>query len=131
MARTTNRPLSPHLSIWKWGPHMAISIVHRVTGSGLATVGALGLVWWLLAAASGPAAYATFVACATSSVGYLIMVGLTWAFFQHLLSGLRHFVLDMGAGYELKINRSWSMLVFVLAVIFTAIVWAIILAGKF
>lgn len=131
MARTTNRPLSPHLSIWKWGPHMAISIVHRVTGSGLATVGALGLVWWLLAAASGPAAYATFVACATSPIGYLIMVGLTWAFFQHLFSGLRHFVLDMGAGYELKINRSWSMLVFVLAVIFTAIVWAIILAGKF
>ena len=52
MARTTSRPLSPHLTIWKWGPHMAVSIMHRVTGNGLATVGALGLVWWLMAAAT-------------------------------------------------------------------------------
>ena len=98
MARTSSRPLSPHLTIWKWGPHMAVSIMHRVTGNGLATVGALGLVWWLMAAAIGPEAYATFVSCATSPIGYLVMIGLSWFFFQHLCSGLRHFVLDMGAG---------------------------------
>src|SRR5690606_1370497 len=113
MARSTSRPLSPHLTIWKWGPAMAISILHRITGNGLAIVGALGLVWWLMAAAAGPEAYATFVKCATSPIGYIVMIGLTWAFFQHLFSGLRHFVLDMGAGYELRTNKTWSIVVMI------------------
>lgn len=128
--RPANRPLSPHLSIWKWGPHMAISILHRVTGNGLAVVGALGLVWWLVAAATGPDYYAYFLSWATSPIGYVVMIGLTWAFFQHLGSGLRHFVLDMGAGYELKMNRSWSLLIPVLAIFATAALWLVILGGK-
>src|SRR3546814_15969544 len=80
MAQSHNRPLSPHLSIWKWGPHMLISILHRVTGDGMAIVGAIGIVWWLLAAASGKAAYDQFISCATSIPGYIVMIGLTWAF---------------------------------------------------
>ena len=131
MARTTSRPLSPHLTIWKWGPAMAISILHRVTGNGLATVGALGLVWWLMAAAIGPEAYATFITCATSPFGYLVMIGITWAFFQHLFSGLRHFVLDMGAGYELRTNKSWSIAVVVASVLVTALVWLYIFGKAF
>ncbi|WP_031292404.1 MULTISPECIES: succinate dehydrogenase, cytochrome b556 subunit [Sphingobium] len=131
MARSTSRPLSPHLTIWKWGPAMAISILHRITGNGLAIVGALGLVWWLMAAAAGPEAYATFVKCATSPIGYIVMIGLTWAFFQHLFSGLRHFVLDMGAGYELRTNKTWSIVVMIGSVVVTALVWAIICGGKF
>ena len=131
MARTNSRPLSPHLTIWKWGPAMAISILHRVTGNGLATVGALGLVWWLMAAAIGPEAYATFITCATSPFGYLVMIGITWAFFQHLFSGLRHFVLDMGAGYELRTNKSWSIEVVVASVLVTALVWLYIFGKAF
>lgn len=131
MARSTSRPLSPHLTIWKWGPAMAVSIMHRVTGNGLATAGALGLVWWLMAAAMGPGAYAVFVACATSPLGYLVMVGLSWFFFQHLCSGLRHFVLDMGAGYELKGNKSWSIATFVLSALLTAFFWLFILGKAF
>ncbi|ASY43358.1 MAG: succinate dehydrogenase, cytochrome b556 subunit [Pseudomonadota bacterium] len=131
MARTNSRPLSPHLTIWKWGPAMAISILHRVTGNGLATVGALGLVWWLMAAAIGPEAYATFITCATSPFGYLVMIGITWAFFQHLFSGLRHFVLDMGAGYELRTNKSWSIAVVVASVLVTALVWLYIFGKAF
>ena len=127
MARTTSRPLSPHLTIWKWGPHMAVSIMHRVTGNGLATVGALGLVWWLMAAAIGPEAYATF---ATSPIGYLVMVGLSWFFFQHLCSGLRHFVLDMGAGYELRTNKSWSIATFIMSALLTILFWSYIFFGK-
>jgi succinate dehydrogenase / fumarate reductase cytochrome b subunit len=123
MARTTSRPLSPHLTIWKWGPHMAVSIIHRVTGNGLATVGALGLLWWLMAAAIGPDAYALFVKCATSPIGYLVMIGLSWFFFQHLCSGLRHFVLDIGAGYELKANKSWSIVTFIVALLLTGFMW--------
>ena len=130
MARTTSRPLSPHLTIWKWGPHMAVSIMHRVTGNGLATVGALGLVWWRMAAAIGPEAYATFVRCATSPIGYLVMVGLSWFFFQHLCSGLRHFVLDMGAGYELRTNKSWSIATFIMSALLTILFWSYIFFGK-
>ncbi|MEC7932510.1 MAG: succinate dehydrogenase, cytochrome b556 subunit, partial [Pseudomonadota bacterium] len=121
---------SPHLTIWKWGPHMAVSIMHRVTGNGLATVGALGLVWWLMAAAIGPEAYATFVRCATSPIGYLVMVGLSWFFFQHLCSGLRHFVLDMGAGYELRTNKSWSIATFIMSALLTILFWSYIFFGK-
>src|SRR3954471_13729340 len=83
MHRNPERPLSPHLSIWRWGPHMLVSILHRVTGGGLATVGAIALVWWLMAAASGPEAYATFTHWATTWFGILVGVGLSWAFFQH------------------------------------------------
>ncbi|CCW17814.1 Succinate dehydrogenase cytochrome b-556 subunit [Sphingobium indicum BiD32] len=131
MARSNSRPLSPHLTIWKWGPAMAISILHRVTGNGLATVGALGLVWWLMAAATGPEAYATFIKCATSPLGYLVMIGITWAFFQHLFSGLRHFVLDMGAGYELRTNRNWSIAAMVASVLVTGLVWLYICGKAF
>ncbi|MFD1105537.1 succinate dehydrogenase, cytochrome b556 subunit [Sphingobium olei] len=126
MARSTSRPLSPHLTIWKWGPHMAVSIMHRVTGNGLATVGALGLVWWLMAAAIGPEAYATFVKCATSPIGYLVMIGLSWFFFQHMVSGLRHFVLDMGAGYELRTNKTWALATFILSALITILFWLFI-----
>lgn len=123
MTRSPNRPLSPHLGIWKWGPAMTVSIIHRVTGNGLAVVGGIGLVWWLAAAASGPEAYATFLACATSWVGYVIAIGLSWAFFQHLFSGIRHLVLDTGAGYELKANKAWSLGVFAASILATAAMW--------
>lgn len=130
MARPQNRPLSPHLSIWKWGPHMLISILHRVTGSGLATAGALGLIWWLVAAASGKEAYDQFIACATSIPGYIVLIGLSWLFFQHLLSGLRHLVLDTGAGYELKTNKSWSVAILVASVTLTIALWLYIFSGN-
>ena len=109
---------------------MALSIMHRVTGVGLAVIGAFGLVWWLLAAATGPEAYARFQGWATSWIGYVFLIGITWAFFQHLFSGLRHFVLDIGAGYELKQNNSWAMLIPALAIAVTAIIWLVIFAGK-
>ena len=69
MAATKTRPLSPHLSIWRWGPHMAVSILHRVTGGGLSIVGLAVLTWWLAAAAGGPASYATFTKVITSPIG--------------------------------------------------------------
>ncbi len=126
MHRNPERPLSPHLSIWRWGPHMLVSILHRVTGSGLATVGAAALVWWLTAAASGPEAYETFSHHATRWYGIVIWVGLSWAFFQHMLSGLRHFVMDIGAGYELSRNKFWANMTLVGAVLLTIVVWVLI-----
>jgi succinate dehydrogenase / fumarate reductase cytochrome b subunit len=121
------RPLSPHLTIWKWGPHMAVSILHRISGQGLAFVGLPVMLWWLGALASGPEAYETFTAAATSPLGYLVLVGLSWAFFVHLCSGLRHFVMDMGAGYEIDRNRMWSVVTLALPFVLTAAFWATLL----
>ena len=118
---------------------MAVSILHRVSGDGLAIVGASMFLWWLGALASGPDAYAAFLACVwhdpeagtfhqiTNILGKVVLIGLTWAFFQHLFSGLRHFVLDTGAGYELKVNKTWSTIVIVGAVLATIGLWMIIL----
>lgn len=118
------RPLSPHLTIWKWGPHMAVSILHRITGQGMVFVGIPVLLWWLWALVSGPEAYADFAELATSPIGYVVLVGLSWAFFTHLCSGLRHFVLDMGANYELDSNRRGSIASMVFGFLLTAAFWA-------
>ena len=124
------RPLSPHLSIWKWGPHMAVSILHRVSGDGMALVGLAVLVWWLGALASGPEAYAAFTGHAGSWYGIVVLIGLTWAFFNHASSGIRHFVLDTGAGYELETNRTFSWVSMASGVVLTAIVWLFIIVEK-
>lgn len=122
-----NRPLSPHLQIWKWGPHMAASILHRITGDGLALVGLAVLLWWLGAMAGGAESYATFVEIMGSPIGMIVLVGLSWAFFSHMMTGLRHFVMDIGAGYELTINKTFSVVAPVLGILLTAAFWAVIL----
>ncbi|WP_033074739.1 succinate dehydrogenase, cytochrome b556 subunit [Sphingopyxis sp. MWB1] len=136
------RPRAPHLQVYKWGPHMAVSIFHRVSGDGLAIVGTLMFLWWLGALAAGPDAYAAFIACVwhdpaggsvhqvTNILGRIVLVGLTWAFFQHLFSGMRHLVLDTGAGYELKTNKLWSTIVLVAGVLATAATWLYIMKGS-
>ena len=80
------------------------------------------------ALASGPGAYATFTAVMGSPLGLVVLVGLTWAFWQHLATGIRHFVLDMGAGYELESNARWSIITIIVSVLLTAATWACILA---
>lgn len=126
MHRNPSRPLSPHLTIWRWGPNMLVSILHRITGAGLATIGAAIFVWWLIAASEGAEAYARFQGHADSWYGMVIFVGLSWAFFQHMLSGLRHFVLDIGAGYELSTNRFWSVMTMAGSIFLTALFWFLI-----
>ena len=121
------RPLSPHLSIWKWGPAMLVSILHRVSGDGMALVGLPVLLWWLTALAGGPAAYASFTGFATSVPGVIVLVGLSWAFFNHFCSGIRHFVLDIGAGYEVDANNRWSVVTTAGGIVLTAAFWAALL----
>jgi succinate dehydrogenase / fumarate reductase cytochrome b subunit len=130
MHRNPSRPLSPHLTIWKWGPHMLVSILNRITGAGVATVGAAVLVWWLVAAATSPEAYRTFTDWATSWFGIVIGVGLSWAFFQHTLAGLRHLVMDIGAGFELRSNKMWANVTMLGAIALTALFWFVILGVK-
>ncbi len=109
---------------------MTVSILHRITGSGLAFVGLPVLLWWLYSIAAGPEAYETFISYATSPLGFIVLIGLSWSLFEHMFSGLRHFVLDIGAGYELTINKAWSAAVMVLALIATVALWAFIYIVK-
>lgn len=102
---------------------MAVSILHRLTGNALAVAGLIGLVWWLVALSSGKESYDAFIVLASGWVGKVVLVGLTWTFFQHLLSGLRHFVMDVGAGYELTTNRTWSYLVLAGSIFLTGAFW--------
>lgn len=127
MAGSSNRPISPHMQIWRWGPAMLVSILHRVSGNGLALVGLGVLLWWLGALAGGQASYEAFAAHASAWYGRVVLVGLTWAFFNHMCSGLRHFVLDIGAGFELKSNAFWSVVSPVAAIVLTVAAWAMIL----
>ena len=124
MAEPKTRPLSPHLTIWRWGPGMAASIFHRVTGAGLSIVGLAVLTWWLVAVSGGPEPYALFTKAASNMFGRIVLIGLTWAFFQHFLSGVRHLVMDTGAGFELKTNNRFAMLLFVASAVLTAALWA-------
>lgn len=133
MRQETNRPLSPHLQIYRWSPQMAISIFHRATGFVLATAGMMTLLWWLSAIGGGADSFATFqkyvvsagddasnLQTASNWFFRLLALGVTYSFFQHLFSGLRHLVLDMGAGYELNANRTWALVAFAAAIFATA-----------
>jgi len=92
------RPLSPHLSIYRPMLSMMMSIAHRITGGAL-YFGTLLLVWWLLAVATGPGAYAAFQSVASSIIGRLVLFGYTFALLHHMLGGLRHLIWDTGAGF--------------------------------
>src|ERR1700730_1478228 len=99
MTARIERPLSPHLQTYRWTLTMALSIVHRATGVAL-YFGTLLLAWWLIAAASGPTAYAHVQALPGSIIGRLIVLGYMWVLFQHRLSGLLHFVWDLGYAFK-------------------------------
>jgi succinate dehydrogenase / fumarate reductase cytochrome b subunit len=113
---------------------MTVSILHRVTGSGMATVGSVVLVWWLAAIAGGRESYGlfhfVFGEVFGGAFGYILGVGLTLSFFQHLASGVRHFILDTGAGYELKGNKRGALGTMVFSVLATIIFWAFMLGAK-
>jgi succinate dehydrogenase / fumarate reductase, cytochrome b subunit len=132
MAEAKKRPIAPHLTDgmrlhWRWGPAMFISILHRVTGNGLAIVGLGTLLCWLGALAGGPESYAAFAEQAGSWYGMVILVGVSWAFFGHMASGLRHFVMDIGGGFELSRNNLWSILTPIIGILLTAAFWAAML----
>lgn len=106
---------------------MVVSILHRATGIALSIAGLAILTWWLFAMSSGSDAYDGFVKAAGSPIGLVVLIGLTWSFFQHLLSGLRHLVMDTGAAFELGINKTFAILTIVGSVLLTAAMWFYIL----
>ena len=106
---------------------MLVSILHRITGGAITVVGLAILAWWLAAIAGGDESYAQFIAVAGHPAGLIVLAGLTWAFWQHFFSGLRHIVLDTGAGYELKVNRFWAVMTLAGSLFATALTWFFLL----
>jgi succinate dehydrogenase / fumarate reductase, cytochrome b subunit len=102
---------------------MLVSILHRATGIALSVAGLAGLAWWLMALAQGPDSYGAFEKVEHSPVGLIVLIGLTWSFFQHLLSGVRHLVMDTGAAFELGTNKRSAILTIVGSVLLTLILW--------
>ncbi|MEP2705555.1 MAG: succinate dehydrogenase, cytochrome b556 subunit [Roseibium sp.] len=119
-----NRPLSPHLQIYKPILTMVMSILHRITGAAL-YFGTILLAWWLIAAAAGPAYFDFVNDIYGSFIGRLILFGFTWALVHHMLGGLRHFVWDMGAGFSEKVRMWLSKATIVGSVSLTLILWVI------
>jgi succinate dehydrogenase / fumarate reductase cytochrome b subunit len=118
------RPLSPHLQIYRPMLTMMMSIVHRITGFGL-YFGTLLLAWWLIAAASGPSGYAKFEAFADSYIGRFILFGYTWALIHHMLGGLRHLIWDTGRGFGPN-EREWLVTAnLVGSIAITLILWIV------
>jgi succinate dehydrogenase / fumarate reductase cytochrome b subunit len=123
-SRLKDRPLSPHLQIYKPMLTMTMSIVHRITGGAL-YFGVLLLVWWLIAAAIGPNAYAALQWFMETWLGRLILFGYTWALIHHMLGGMRRLIWDMGYGFGAN-EREWlAAATLVGSIVFTILLWIV------
>ena len=118
------RPLSPHLQIYRWPWPMAMSIAHRVTGAAL-YYGMLLVAWWLIAAASGPGPYAVFSSFINSWIGRLILFGYTWSVLHHMLGGIRHLIWDIGLGFGEHERDRLSQATLAASVALTVLLWLV------
>lgn len=120
--RPQERPLSPHLQVYRWQVQMVTSILHRATGV-ILTLGSLLVVWALLALAAGAERWAQFVDCARSPLGFIVLFGWSWALAYHLLNGIRHLVQDAGYACDIPdfVRNSWISIVG--SLVLTAIIW--------
>lgn len=124
MTMEKQRPLSPHATIYRPPAAMMTSIMHRFSAIAMYLAGAPLMAWWLWSIAEGPDAYAQFTSFATSWLGTFILFGLSWCLFQHFASGLRHLVMDVGAGYHPKIARNAALVTFAVSTVLTLGFWA-------
>lgn len=122
------RPLSPHLQIYRWSWTMAMSFAHRATGSAL-YAGTVLIAAWLIAAASGPSAYETAQAIAGSILGRLVLFGYSFVLLHHMVGGLRHFVWDLGHGYDPVSRMSLAKYSVFVSGGLTILLWIIVLAA--
>ena len=121
---TKQRPLSPHLTAYKFRITSTLSILHRLTGVAM-SVGTLLLVGWLVAAASGPEGYAHFSGFAGSLVGKLMIAGWIFGFFYHFANGIRHLFWDAGKGFEMHQARASGWTVVAASSVATIVAWIV------
>ena len=118
------RPLSPHLQIYKFTPTFLMSGFHRVTGFGL-YFGTVLIVWWLIAAASGPAYFDWVSVVFGSFLGRFVLFGFSWALIHHLLGGIKHLAWDLGYGFEKELSTRVAKIQIVASIVLTILVWII------
>ncbi len=121
----SGRPLSPHLSIYRWPVTMALSILHRATGVAM-SVGLIIFAAWLMQTAAGPAQYAEFSGLMSSLFGKLALIGWSYAFFFHLGNGVRHLVWDAGYGFETQQADASAWFVLVVSILLTVAFWLVL-----
>jgi succinate dehydrogenase / fumarate reductase cytochrome b subunit len=122
----TQRPLSPHIQVYRWQVQMVSSILHRATGIAL-SVGTIVIVCGLVKLAGGEDGFNDFRRLLGSPLGMILMLGWSWSLFYHLCNGVRHLVQDAGAGYQIVqfVRSSW--LSTIVSVALTVLVWAYVL----
>jgi succinate dehydrogenase / fumarate reductase cytochrome b subunit len=127
--RTVERPISPHLSIYRPQINMVMSIVHRITGSAL-YVGTVLLAAWLVAAAMGPREFAIVNGLFAHPLGLLVLLGYTWALVHHMLGGVRHLIWDTGQALDIKSVNGLSWLSLIASLATTAVLWTLALSMR-
>ena len=130
--KPVKRPLSPHLQIYKPQLTSIMSISHRITGVALA-LGTLLLTWWVMAAATGPEAFQSVRSVIGSPIGYLLLLGWSFALFYHMANGIRHLMWDSGHGLEIRQAEFAGYVVIAAAATLTVIAWIaglIIMGGR-
>lgn len=113
-----NRPLSPHLTIYRPQMTSMTSIFVRLTGNAV-IVAALMITWWFVAAAAGPESFAAANGFVTSWFGDLVLFLSTWAIWYHLLGGVRHLIWDLGYGLEVEKSETMGMIMIIGSVLMT------------
>ena len=121
----TSRPLSPHLSVYRWPISMTLSILHRMTGVAL-SIGLIALVVWLESIAFGSDSYGMVTGWMDTGIGKLLLLGWSLAFFFHFANGIRHLFWDVGLGFELRQANASAWFVVVATVLMTAAFWLLV-----
>ncbi|MEQ8662152.1 MAG: succinate dehydrogenase, cytochrome b556 subunit [Gammaproteobacteria bacterium] len=121
-----NNPISPHLQVYRPQLTSVLSISHRISGVFLA-LGTVMILYWLVAASLGPAAYAEAQCCLAAAPTQLLLFGWTLAFFYHLCNGIRHLLWDTGWGFELETAYKTGYIVLAAAVVLTVLTWLCVL----
>lgn len=120
----SGRPLSPHLSVYRWPITMTLSILHRMTGVGM-SFGLIVFSIWLIQAAAGPEQYQYFRVALSHPIGIGLLIAWTFAFFLHLGNGIRHLVWDLGYGFEKSQANASAYFVLFMAAVLTAVFWIV------
>ena len=124
VAPEARRPLSPHLQIYRPMLTMMMSILHRITGGAL-YLGTILLAWWLIAAATDAKAFALANGVLTSFLGRIVLLGFTWALFQHMMGGIRHFIWDAGHGMDHPQREYLAQATLIGGIVLTILVWIV------
>jgi succinate dehydrogenase / fumarate reductase cytochrome b subunit len=127
--RQGERPLSPHLQIYRWTVTMTVSVLHRITGAAL-YFGVVLLLWWLLAAAISDSAFETAESVFSHWLGELVLFGFSWALIHHMLGGIRHLIWDTGRGLDLRSANQLAWANIGGSIVLTVLLWVVVLWAR-